>query len=60
MAEGANIEILQLSDDPWEQHMVLKPMRSISAWRTWVEISTATGRTGELADALFKQLLAKW
>ena len=56
--EGANIEILQSKGDPWRRHRNEGEMLRVSAWRAWREISAATGRTQELAQALWTQLTA--
>lgn len=56
--EGANIEILQSKGDPWRRHRSEDALPKVSAWRAWMEISQATGRTGELAHALWGRLFS--
>lgn len=55
--EGANIEFVASKDDPWHVHGEdLKDLPTVSKARAWLEISGASGRTQELANALFSEL----
>jgi len=54
--EGANIELVQAKDDPWRVHRDTTGIPMVSGWRAWNESANATGRTQELADALFLHL----
>jgi hypothetical protein len=57
-SEGANIELVQLREDPWRVHCVNAPgIARVSAWRAWLEIARLEGRTKELADALLAALI---
>ena len=54
--EGANIEFLQLKEDPWSVHRNCEGIARVSQWRAWLEIAAIEGRTKELADALLMDL----
>lgn len=49
---GANIEVLQAENDPWQVHTTRHGLPKVSPWRAWLEIAAVPGRTEELADAL--------
>jgi hypothetical protein len=55
--EGANLELIQVKDDPWAVHVDQKAdLPRVSKWRAWLEIDNISGRTEELADAMLKDL----
>lgn len=54
--EGANIEFLQLKEDPWQVHRNSEGIARVSSWRAWLEVAAIEGRTKELADALLMDL----
>ena len=56
--QGANLEIVRAKGDGWRPHRDSQGLPKVSAWRAWMEISAAGGRTGELAEALLGQLQA--
>ena len=58
--DGANLELLRFTHDPWQVHMNSEGMPRVSNWRAWIEVSHANGRVQELADALLAQLEEKW
>lgn len=58
--EGANIEFVQAKGDPWRRHRDTISVPRVSAWRAWQEVSTASGRVGELAEHLLKQLQSRF
>lgn len=54
--EGANIELATAKEDPWRVHLDTRIVSIVSKWRAWLEISEATGRMQELAEALLADL----
>jgi len=58
--EGANIELVRSKNDPWLVHIASDSIRRISPWRAWLEVSSARGRTKELADGLLLDLEERW
>ena len=54
--EGANIEFMQSKDDPWRVHRNRESLPMVSKARAWLEVSSASGRTQELAEALLEEL----
>jgi DNA-binding transcriptional regulator YhcF (GntR family) len=58
--EGANIELVRLSNAPWQVHMNADGLPRVSKWRAWIEVSRAKGRVQELADALMIKLEEEW
>jgi hypothetical protein len=58
--EGANIEIVWQRNSPWQQHRDTHLSPKVSPWRAWIEVSNASGRTRELADALFGNLITSF
>lgn len=53
---GANIEIMQVKEDPWQVHRNADGLPRVSKWRAWLEVSHAEGRTQELAEALLSDI----
>jgi hypothetical protein len=53
--EGANIEFVASRDDPWCVHRNSEGLPKVSKARAWLEISEVSGRTQELANALFSE-----
>jgi hypothetical protein len=58
--EGHNLEICQARYDSWQVHAEFTDFPRVSAWRAWMEIAQATGRTQELAEALLAKLTQPW
>lgn len=59
-SEGSNIEFVQAKGDPWRRHRNAASVPQVSAWRAWQEVSIASGRVGELAEQLLKQLQSRF
>ncbi len=55
-ASGANIEFVQVKENPWRVHRSTEDLSRVSKWRAWLEIANAEGRTQELAEALLSEL----
>ncbi len=58
--EGANVEFLKTKHDAWQVNMSrAEKLPCVSKWRAWLEVASTTGRSQELADALFAELSLK-